>query len=494
MGQLTEHLEYLVSGSDNLLALLDKDFVYLTVNDTYLNTFGKTKESCIGYSIDKVLGKKFFEKNIKPNANYTRPWKNEIYNKNWTDSSFIDPRYLEITYLPYFGQNKEVKGFIVNGRDITRRKKAEKALKEIEGIYITLFSNLSDPLIIFDEETNLVLDCNQAAMQKYGYSLKEFRKLIRYNLHPPEELKKINRKIYDLENSNPQYFTHINKKKKRFCVEVHTARTTYNGRKAYISMIKDVSRNRFLEDEIKEARIKAEEGEKLKSAFLANLSHEIRTPLNSIMGFSNLLNDVENIENREEFISIINRSGEQLLKVIDDVIQVSKIEAGLVQIKDEEFNVNSLINDVLHIFKLNEKLRSKKLKFITKYGLPYARSKTRGDWFLLRQVLTNIIENAIKFTNKGNIEIGYEIVNDKDKPVFEFYIKDSGIGIHPDKQKIIFERFRQADMSSSRLNSGTGLGLSISKSIINLLNGLIWVESTPSKGSTFFFTIPYKII
>ena len=129
MGNLLEHFEYILSGSDNMLALLDKDFVYLRVNNTYLNTFGKTRESTIGYSVDEVLGKEYFEENIKPNAENIQPWKYEICCNNFAVSHNNIPLYYEITYLPYFGQDHEVQGFVVNGLDITKRKKAEKALE-----------------------------------------------------------------------------------------------------------------------------------------------------------------------------------------------------------------------------------------------------------------------------------------------------------------------------------------------------------------------------
>lgn len=242
--------------------------------------------------------------------------------------------------------------------------------------------------------------------------------------------------------------------------------------------------------ELEQAKIKAEESDRLKSAFLANLSHEIRTPMNGIMGFSVLLKEPDNtIAERNEFINIINSCSNQLLSIITDIVEISKIETNLITLNEEPVDINLLL-----IF-LYKELSISKLK---KPGVDFRLVNSQNEFSekiivddtKLKQVLTNLITNAFKFTESGFIEFGCTTVNNS---FLEFFVKDTGSGIDKEYHNVIFERFRQAENEMTKMQSGSGLGLAISKAYIEMMGGSIHLKSEPGKGSLFYFRIPAKI-
>ena len=238
--------------------------------------------------------------------------------------------------------------------------------------------------------------------------------------------------------------------------------------------------------QLKEAKEKAEESDRLKSAFLANMSHEIRTPMNGILGFTQLLKE-SNLthEEQQDFIRVIEKSGERMLNTLNDIVDFSKIESGITKVDIKETNINKQIEFIYKFFK--PEVESKGITFSVKNNLPAKEAIINTDNEKVYGILTNLVKNAIKFTDEGSIEIGYE----KKGEYLEFYVKDTGVGIPKKNMGIIFERFRIGSESLDRLYEGSGLGLSISKSYIEMLGGKIWVESVEGKGSTFFFTFPY---
>lgn len=235
------------------------------------------------------------------------------------------------------------------------------------------------------------------------------------------------------------------------------------------------------------AKEKAEESDKLKTVFLQNMSHEIRTPMNGILGFLSLLKKPHlNDEKKNQYIDIINESGERLLNTINDIIEVSKIESNQVVVRQSKVDIAEIMDFHLNFF--IEKAKQKELFLHISQQLPKEKSLVETDKNLLGAILTNLLNNSIKFTNKGSIEFG----NYLDANNLVFFVKDTGIGIPAHRQEAIFERFVYADLQLSRSHEGSGLGLSIVKSYVGMLNGKIWVESEIDKGSTFFFSIPYK--
>jgi PAS domain S-box-containing protein len=235
------------------------------------------------------------------------------------------------------------------------------------------------------------------------------------------------------------------------------------------------------------AKEKAEESDKLKSSFLANMSHEIRTPMNSIIGFSKMcVKDNLEDEKRRKYASYVVENGEQLLTIVNDILDLSKIEAGQVKIKPELFNLNLLMENLYHNF---QHQNNKGLLLLMQKGILDENAMIYSDKTRLNQILSNLLNNALKFTLKGHIKFGYNVI---DKQIL-FYVEDTGIGIPVEHHTKIFERFRQADLETTRLFGGTGLGLSICKRLIELMNGKIWVQSEPNKGSVFYFTLPFEM-
>jgi len=237
------------------------------------------------------------------------------------------------------------------------------------------------------------------------------------------------------------------------------------------------------------AKEKAEESDRLKSAFLANMSHEIRTPMNGILGFTHLLQKPDPTgKKQKKYIDIIQKSGNRLLNTVNDIVDISRIESESVEISTSEVDINKQLEYFYSFFE--PEATKKGLQFILKNDLPEKNSIIKTDLEKFNSVLTNLIKNAIKFTNQGVIELGCKNKINQDFNELEFYVKDSGIGIPDDRMDAIFERFVQADIEDKDAVQGTGLGLAISKAYIEMLNGKIWVESKVGKGTVFYFTIP----
>lgn len=247
-----------------------------------------------------------------------------------------------------------------------------------------------------------------------------------------------------------------------------------------LNQIKDINL------ELEEAKGRAEESDRLKSAFLANMSHEIRTPMNGILGFTQLLKMPDlSEEEKNEYISIIEQSSERLITTINDLIDISKIEAGQMNISIEETNINKIIDDLYSFFILQTKKQSLEYNYIK--SLSDEDALIKSDNSKLYAILINLIKNALKFTEKGKIEYGYYLRDN----FIEFFVKDTGIGIEEEFQNIIFDRFSQADTNLSRNYEGSGLGLAISKAYAEMLGGKIWIKSKVGEGSTFLFSVPY---
>lgn len=288
-------------------------------------------------------------------------------------------------------------------------------------------------------------------------------------------------------------------------IEFYARRNFFLSQKLESEKIQVLEANKNLEiivtertSELLKAKEKAEESDRLKSAFLANMSHEIRTPMNGILGFSELLKEPDLTGGQQlEYIRIIEKSGKRMLNIINDIVDISKIEAGLMKIDSKESDINEQIEYIYTFFK--PEVEAKGMKLFFKNPLSAKESIINTDREKLYAILTNLVKNAIKYTTKGSIELGYQLKIEKESDntdkkgniVLEFYVKDTGIGIPKERQEAIFERFIQADIADKMAYQGAGLGLSISKAYVEMLGGKIWVESEEGKGSCFYFTLPY---
>ena len=295
-------------------------------------------------------------------------------------------------------------------------------------------------------------------------------------------LKENRNEVYDLEmrviskEGTLVWISHI-------CRPIFDENGKYLGRRI---CNRDITEKKKMMADLIKAKEQAEESDRLKSSFLANMSHEIRTPMNGIMGFAELLKE-QNLsgEEQQEYIHIIRKSGTRMLNIINDIMSISKVESGQMEVYISDTNINKQIDYLYTFFK--PEAEQKGLQLFFKTPLPDKEAILCTDKEKIYSILTNLVKNAIKFTPSGSIEFGYER---KDKNL-EFFVKDTGPGICEEQKNFIFERFRQGSESLSRNYEGAGLGLTISKAFVEMLGGKIWVESSEGKGSIFYFTIPY---
>jgi CheY-like chemotaxis protein/nitrogen-specific signal transduction histidine kinase len=254
------------------------------------------------------------------------------------------------------------------------------------------------------------------------------------------------------------------------------------------TIIEDITERKRIEEELIKAKEKAEESDRLKSAFLQNMSHEIRTPMNAIMGFSELLSEqYNNKTNLEKYSKIINQRCNDLLEIINDILDIAKIESGQLTLNIEECNLNELFTELSAFFTEHQKnIGKQQIKLNLQVLCDSSENTIVTDKVKLKQIFINLINNAFKFTETGIIESGCKY--DESHNLY-FYVSDTGIGIPADKHEVIFERFSQLRHEKG----GTGLGLPIVKGLVGILGGKIWIESELEKGTTFYFSFPYKI-
>lgn len=239
-------------------------------------------------------------------------------------------------------------------------------------------------------------------------------------------------------------------------------------------------------EKIREAEHKAKESDRLKTAFIQNISHEIRTPMNCIVGFSELLKDDKlSATEKSAFLEMILNGSDQLLNIVNEVLDISLIESGNIKVSKNKVHLNDLLDELYLLLKPDI---PEAATFSLTKGLPVSSSYIFTDEVKLRQILTNLLYNALKFTQKGHIKFGYVLTG----KVLEFYIEDTGVGIDPVYHERIFERFHKAETKHSKIYEGVGLGLAICKGNIDLLKGKIWLKSALNNGSVFYFTVPYE--
>lgn len=369
-------------------------------------------------------------------------------------------------------------------REIQRDEALTNAT-ENERRYRELSELLPQSIFETDRLGNLVY-VNKAWYQAFGYTKKDMAE----GINLIEILQTSTRNnlfaVNKVENSD---YVAIRKDGTRFPALVYSDTIKKEnitiGRRGII--IDATLRNQYIES-LKRETIKAITSDKHKSSFLANMSHEIRTPMNSIIGFANLLStDQVSDQQKGEFIQYIQSSGQILLNLIDDIIDIAKIEAGEIKIKATECNPKQLIDELKQTFEgYKASLGKEKIKLIT--YLPEERLLFKADAFRLRQILTNLVSNAIKFTEEGKVAIHLRVKNNR---LLEFSVEDTGIGLSKEELNSVFSRFKRTSKSEEKNIAGTGLGLSISKNLVELLGGQMWVSSEVGKGTRFWFELPY---
>jgi len=376
--------------------------------------------------------------------------------------------------------------------DISKHKKAEEALLASEIRYRRLFESAKDGILILDAETGKIVDVNPFLIDLLGFTYEEFTEKTIWEIGSFKDIISNHDKFLELQKNEyvryhdlPIVTNHGRKIHVEFVSNIYLA----DNKNVIQCNIRDISQRIEIETELIEAKEKAEESDRLKTAFLTNMSHEIRTPMNGILGFTELLKEPNlTSDDIQDYVQIIQISGTRMLNTINNIVDVSKIESGLIQNNISETNINEKMEFTYKFFK--PEVEFKGLQFFLKNGLTTKESIIKTDNEKVYGLLTNLVRNALKFTYEGSIIFGY----DKKGEFLEFFVKDTGVGIPENQKKLIFERFRQGSESNNRGYEGSGLGLSIAKSYVEMLGGKIWVESEEGKGSTFYFTIPYNVV
>ena len=371
--------------------------------------------------------------------------------------------------------------------DVTKRKHAEDELKKLS-VAITQSPAV---VIITDPEGNIeYVNPAFSLLTEYGFDEVKGKnpRILQSGLMPKDVHKNLWDTILSGEIWQGEFYNRKKNGKLYWEHAIVSAILDENGNITnFVSVKEDISEKKILWNDLIEAKEKAEENDKLKSAFLANISHEIRTPMNGILGFSELLKDADlSGEQQQEYIDLIQKSGERMLNLINDLIDISRIDAKEIVLHISETPLNKLIHNLYSFFK--PAAEKKELLLNCSVGLTDSESIIETDAQKLEQVLTNLVQNALKFTNQGYINIGYA----RKESMLEFFVEDSGIGIPQEMKESVFDRFRQVDNSFSRFHEGAGLGLSISKGFVEMLGGTIRVEPADSGGSRFLFTLPYN--
>lgn len=528
-----KHTEDALKNSENRFRIILENMPILLNafdEDGNIIVWNKACEEATGYKAEEIIGNPRALEILYPDPEYRK--------YVWESSLNPDVKHNEFSLIAKNGETRIISWFDTYhyvslpgwatwgiGQDVTVQRKAEQALRESEEKFRMLVENAFDGIYLMRNRRYEY--ANQRFIEITGYTFDELSsQSFDFNqLLTPLSKQMVEQRYKDRQEgksiSNQYELQIISKQGIIREVEVSTVSLGQHGDVIVLGIMRDISDRKqtqiiieenerklkkqneeyyALNEELIEtnkrikqinadlllANQKAEENDKLKSAFLANMSHEIRTPMNGILGFSQLLLNIDMSEGeRKEYVGIIQNCGNQLLAIINDLIDISKIEANLITIVNSEVNLNELLNETLLLFKPRAQQQGINISF--SLGLSNAQSFISVDATRLRQVLSNLIGNALKFTRQGHIKFGYTLKVD----MLEFFVEDSGIGISAEKQSIIFERFRQVETDLSRQAGGTGLGLSISKALVNKMGGDIWVKSETYFGSTFFFSIPY---
>lgn len=380
---------------------------------------------------------------------------------------------------------------IAIAKDKTPQKETEAALHESEKLYRTLFESADDPIGLFTVDLEIIL-INSAFYKTIGYTREEFLSMDITSLVHPDDLDRMKSLEFNMFKDGILTVDCRVKHKKGHYLHMSSKNVLipgeYGGKDLVLNINRDVTERKRAMEELERAKLRAEESDRLKSAFLANMSHEIRTPMNSIVGFSNLLvNPGLTEEARETYVSRIVRNSELLLTLISDIIDLARIESGQLPIVYGKVSLSGLVRELkLYANSEIERLGIKGVEIIARVNEEDCMIET--DLVRVTQVMKNLVNNALKFTEKGSVQIGCHI--DREGEVVRLYVQDTGIGISPKDFQVIFEQFRQVDGSNTRKFGGTGLGLAICKNLVELMGGRIWVESGQGKGSLFQAEFP----
>ena len=411
------------------------------------------------------------------------------------------PRWIHLQVWPVFDDDGILTNFIATQVDITAQKEQAERLTGSQQIYQDLFDTTRDAIMSLGKEG--FFDCNDATLKLFGYDTREeFCKCCPSDVSP--EFQSDGRTSVDVANEvvgqafqdgiSRFEWRHCRRDGTLFDAEVVLSRYQVGSEPVLQASVRDISERKAAEAVLIDAKDSAEQASQAKSEFLANMSHEIRTPLNGILGFTEVLKNGEYPQaKRSEYLDLIHSSGKHLLGLINDILDLSKVEAGKMEFECRPCSVWQIVDEVVSGMKIEAKRKDLFLRASANCQLP---ANVETDPIRLKQLLTNLIGNALKFTESGgvSVSIGYSASDDPSSPTITLEVKDTGIGISEDSQQQIFAAFNQADNSITRRFGGTGLGLTISRRIVEALGGRLQVESVKGAGSTFEIILPVQVL
>src|SRR5664280_42536 len=456
----------------------------------------------LGYEPGEIINKKHFYDFFLPSEReelkkaalgafvMKESFENFVNNNTHKDGREV---ILSTSGIPMLDDEGNLSGYRGVDTDITERKRAEEAVNQERRMLRTLIDNLPDPIYVQDKECRKVI-ANKADVENIG-AASEAEVLLKTDIElfpgrigergyaDDKKIIDTGKPVFDLEEE------FINAKGlKRWLLTTKIPLSDKDGNIiGLVGIGHDITERKHIVEELIMAKEKAEESDKLKTAFLHNISHEIRTPMNAIVGFSTLLGEPDIDEKtRKSYIEVIMQSSNHLLSIITDIVDISNIEANLIKTFKNEMSVNASVKSLCNQFM--PKAAEKNIILAYENGLSESDGMILTDRTKFNQILLNLISNAVKFTEKGNVKVSYRLKEN----FLEFSVSDSGIGISQEHHSRIFDRFYQVQNAMERLYEGTGLGLAISKAYVEHLGGKIWLTSEPGKGTTFCFTIPYE--
>jgi PAS domain S-box-containing protein len=541
--------ESIIAATSDQMSFLDRNYVYRAVNSAHLKSHKRTRREIIGHSVSELIGEDLSGPLIKEKLDRCLAGE-EIHYHVWFNFAGSGRRYMEMAYYPFRDIDESVSGIIVSGHDITERKRkedelhrhrehleklveertgelaqsldemmrqrisiqnmaldledtnkrlvgeikerkqAEKELKMSENRLRSTLTSMDDYVFVFDTESRFI----------------DFFSTSKELLNPPEEF--MGQRLSEVMPSyiDKLFAKAFDKNKAGRVADFEYQLETGGGLFSYsvklspmfvddefsgsVAVVRDITESKRASDNLQKAKNAAEAANRAKSAFLSNMSHELRTPLNAILGFAKVMDRCQEIPPGEkEHLAIICRSGEHLLNLINDVLDMAKIDSGRTVLSEKDFDLYRLLDDVENMFRLKTEEKELELVFEHDAGVP---RYVRTDAGKLRQALMNLLGNAIKFTKKGGISVKTEY-EEEEKHNLRFSVTDTGEGIAPDELDCLFDAFAQTE-TGRKSGEGTGLGLPISRKFVQMMGGDITVESEVGKGSVFRFRIQVKAV
>jgi PAS domain S-box-containing protein len=462
-----------------------------------------------GYEVEEIVGRHFScfyspedVQSGKPARELQLAVRNGSYQEEgWRLRKDGSRFWADVVITALHDEKGELRGFSKVTRDISEQKRAKQMLQESEERHRKLFDNNPHPTWVYDRETLRFLAVNAAAVRKYGYSSSEFSAMTIKDIRPPEDVPALLESVSNVQEGSEKVsdWRHRRKDGSIIDVEITSYSLNFSGRPAEVIVAVDVTQRK--RDEAEKRKFtdrlavanqeldlrnrEVERATKLKSKFLASMSHELRTPLNAIVGFSELLAEGtpgQLNDKQRRFVEHIKQGSAHLLQLINDILDLSKIEAGQLELRCEDFNVADALPEVLSTIRPLAMAKNIQVQQTVPTQAPIHADRVR-----FKQIMYNLLSNAVKFTPKGGTisidcsEAGSHV---------SLSVTDTGIGIRPEDQRMIFEEFRQVEGSSAAAQQGTGLGLAITRRLVEQQGGKISVQSEPGKGSKFTFTLP----